>query len=69
MRMSETTLLTGTRVAGKRRRPKAIEGRRVCSAKECTTLLSRYNRNGTCHVHSQIKFPRVRGRDVPVIDS
>jgi hypothetical protein len=66
--MTDSTVLVGSKVAGRRRRPKAIDGSRVCSASECDTRLSRYNRNGTCYMHSPIVFPRVRGRDVPVID-
>jgi len=66
--MSESTALIGTKVSGRRRRPKAVNGVRICSARSCTTRLSRYNRNGTCYTHSPITFPRVRGRDVPVID-
>lgn len=67
-RMSETTL-KGRKLAGKRRRPKAIEGVRICAFTECTTRLSRYNRKGTCHLHSPVKFPRVRGRDVAPVDA
>ena len=61
--MNETTL-TGHKLQGKRRRPKTVEGLRVCAAMECTTRLSRYNRKGTCHLHTPVKFPRVRGHDV-----
>jgi hypothetical protein len=66
--MSDTTTFSGRKVAGKRRRPKTVDGLRVCSDSSCVTRLSRYNRNGTCHVHSPIHFPRVRGRDAPVVD-
>ena len=57
--------IIGRRPAGKRRAPKAVEERRVCINADCETVLSRYNRKTTCHVHSPIKFPRVRGREVP----
>lgn len=57
--------IVGRRFAGKRRAPKAIDERRVCSAKDCDTVLSRYNRRVTCHVHAPTKFPRVRGREAP----
>lgn len=67
--MSDTLTLSGQKLTGKRRRPKAVDGERVCSDLECDTLLSRYNRKGTCYVHSPVKFPRVRGRDVPVVDA
>ena len=63
-RMTDTTLV-GRKLTGKRRRPKAIEGVRICANPECDTRLSRYNRKGTCHLHSPIKFPRVRGREAP----
>ena len=63
-RMTDTTLV-GRKLTGKRRRPKAIEGVRTCADSDCTTRLSRYNRKGTCHMHTPIKFPRVRGREAP----
>ncbi|MBA2337218.1 MAG: hypothetical protein H0V96_05575 [Acidimicrobiia bacterium] len=66
--MSDSTALIGTKVSGRRRRPKAVDGLRVCSSPRCSTRLSRYNRNGTCYMHSPITFPRVRGRDIPVVD-
>lgn len=65
--MSDTTL-SGRKLTGRSRRPKTIDEVRFCADQECTTRLSRYNRKGTCHVHSPVKFPRVRGRDVPVIE-
>ena len=69
MSNSKTPVLSATKVPGRRRRPKTVDGLRTCSHRGCDTQLSRYNRNGTCHVHSPIKFPRVRGRDVPVVES
>lgn len=66
---SNTTVLTATKVPGRSRRPKTVDELRVCADTGCDTQLSRYNRKGTCHVHSPIKFPRVRGRDVPVVDA
>lgn len=57
--------ITGRRPAGNRRAPKAIDERRTCTHRDCETVLSRYNRKVTCHVHSPVKFPRVRGREVP----
>ncbi|HEX9854828.1 MAG TPA: hypothetical protein VGC47_05915 [Acidimicrobiia bacterium] len=56
--------IVGHRLATRRRAPKAIDGVRVCVARGCDTVLSRYNRKATCHQHSPVKFPRVRGRDV-----
>jgi hypothetical protein len=61
--MSQT--IPGRRFTGKRRAPKAVEGRRVCAEKGCDTVLSRYNRKNHCHVHAPTKFPRVRGREAP----
>ena len=61
--MSETII--GHRFTGKRRAPKTIDERRVCAATTCDTVLSRYNRKATCHVHAPVKFPRVRGREAP----
>lgn len=62
-----TQTISGRRFAGKRRAPKAVDERRVCAAKNCDTVLSRYNRKSTCHVHAPIKFPRVRGREAPSV--
>ncbi len=61
--MNETTL-TGRKLTGKRRRPKTVDGYRTCTAKECSAVLSRYNRKDTCSIHTPVKFPRVRGHDV-----
>ena len=61
--MSES--ITGRRPLGRRRAPKAIDEQRVCADVECDTVLSRYNRKVTCHVHAPIRFPRVRGRELP----
>lgn len=61
--MSETIL--GRRFTGRRRAPKTVEERRICARTTCETVLSRYNRKATCHVHAPVKFPRVRGRQAP----
>ncbi len=66
--MSDTTTFSGRKVAGKRRRPKTVDGLRMCVESGCETRLSKYNRKDTCHVHSPVHFPRVRGRDQPVVD-
>lgn len=66
--MTDTTL-SARKLTGRSRRPKTVEGLRICAAQECTTRLSRYNRKGTCHLHSPVKFPRVRGRDVKPADA
>ena len=62
--MADSTLI-GRRLTGKRRAPKAVDGRRVCSNPKCDTVISRYNKKTTCYTHSPVKFPRVRGREVP----
>ncbi len=43
------------------RRPKTADTRRRCNSDGCDTVLSQYNLNDTCRVHSPIRFPRVRG--------
>lgn len=32
---------------------------------QCDTRLSRYNRKRTCHVHTPVRYPRIRGRVSP----
>lgn len=44
------------------RKPRIVEGRRLCRNPECDTVLSRYNTDDMCSVHAPIRFPRVRGR-------
>lgn len=44
------------------RRPADHGSGRVCKVSDCDTRLSRYNRNSTCHRHSPVRFPIVRGR-------
>jgi hypothetical protein len=44
------------------RRPKTVEKRRVCAASDCETILSRYNLRETCRVHTELRFPSVRGK-------
>jgi hypothetical protein len=62
------TILRAHKLTGRSRRPKTVDGVRVCAHEECTTVLSRYNRKGTCNLHAPIKFPRVRGHEVPAIE-
>lgn len=58
--------LRGRRCAGSPgRRPAAREEERVCRADGCGTRLSRYNPRELCHLHAPIRFPRIRGREVP----
>lgn len=47
------------------RRPKTVDGFRVCAMDECDTRLSRYNRRQTCHAHTPVRYPRIRGRVSP----
>lgn len=47
------------------RRPKTVDGVRVCAMEQCDTRLSRYNRKRTCHVHTPVRYPRIRGRVSP----
>lgn len=57
----ETLTLRATRLGTNRRRPRTVEGRRVCAEAECDTVLSRYNSSEMCHNHRPVRFPRVRG--------
>ena len=59
------SIITGRKFTGKRRAPKTIDGRRVCAADGCETVLSQYNKKATCYTHSPVNFPRVRGREAP----
>lgn len=43
--------------------PKTYEPNRVCEHPDCTTKLSIYNRQSKCHIHRDVRFPRVRGRE------
>jgi hypothetical protein len=60
-----TEPITARRSYSGRRAPKQVEERRVCAHTGCVTVLSRYNRRPTCHVHAPIRFPRIRGREAP----
>lgn len=44
------------------RRPKTVERRRTCMHPDCETVLSRYNLKDTCRIHTEIRFPSVRGK-------
>jgi len=57
----ETLTLRASRLGTNRRRPRAIEGRRVCADSACETVLSRYNPSDLCQTHRPVRFPRVRG--------
>lgn len=62
--MSDDTL-KGKAIKGISRASRRYSDGRICSAEECDTKLSVYNKRDYCHVHAPIKFPRVRGRIVP----
>lgn len=44
------------------RRPKTVEKQRTCVDPACETTLSRYNLKDTCRIHTEIRFPSVRGK-------
>jgi hypothetical protein len=54
-------ILRGSSVPRGTRRPKAAGSRRVCAARGCHTVLSRYNLANTCHQHTPVRYPRIRG--------
>ncbi len=58
-------VMRGRRILGSTRPPKSNPDKRVCAAKGCDTVLSRYNRRDHCYTHAPVKFPRLRGRIVP----
>lgn len=57
----DTLTLRASRLGTNRRRPRTVEGRRVCADSTCDTVLSRYNAGEMCQTHRPIRFPRVRG--------
>jgi hypothetical protein len=54
-------ILRASRPRGRSRRPKTADEGRVCSADDCDTILSRYNRAEHCNTHKPVKYPRLRG--------
>lgn len=50
-------------IVGNRKRPKTNPTGRVCGFKDCTTLLSVYNKEDRCYLHAPRRRPRIRGRD------
>ena len=56
-----STNVSASRPTGRRRRLKTYGDDRVCRAEDCTTRLSKYNRNLECHSHAPRRFPRTRG--------
>ena len=62
MRGAAMEQLTGSRPTQSGRRPKTKPSGRVCREPECATVLSKYNLRDTCHTHTPVRFPRVRGQ-------
>ncbi len=42
--------------------PKTYDENRMCEVKSCSTVLSRYNKEDRCWLHSPFKRARVRGK-------
>ena len=42
--------------------PKTYDENRMCEFKNCSTVLSRYNREDRCWLHSPLRRHRIRGR-------
>ncbi len=57
----EVSILRGSALPRGTRRPRTVEDRRICAARGCRTVLSRYNPRSTCHVHAPVRYPRIRG--------
>jgi hypothetical protein len=49
------------KVGSTSRRPRTYTSERVCGHRECSTVLSRYNKAEYCHSHAPRVFPRLRG--------
>jgi len=56
-----STNVSATRPTGRRRKVKTYGEARVCSTEDCSTRLSKYNRNTECHTHAPRHYPRTRG--------
>lgn len=63
--MASENTLKGNRITGKLRAPRTTDEERTCAAKDCYTVLSRYNKREHCFAHAPTRFPRLRGRIVP----
>lgn len=50
--------------AGRTKKPKRSTKGRVCTNEKCDTRLTVYNQAATCYLHSPMKKPRLRGRQV-----
>ena len=60
-RASESFRYTGSLSANVGRAPKTAEERRVCAHESCSTVLSRYNLDSYCRLHSRPRYPVLRG--------
>lgn len=52
---------TGSLAANVGRAPKTTSSRRVCAHDGCSTVLSRYNLQTLCRVHTVPRYPVLRG--------
>ncbi len=46
------------------KRSRTITKIRECSDKNCSTIISKYNKTDFCNNHRPIKYPRVRGKPI-----
>jgi hypothetical protein len=53
--------LSGTRIDGRRNDPKTYSDGRVCEARDCRTILSRYNGQSRCWQHEVVRPYLLRG--------
>lgn len=58
----QTLSVGAARITGLPARSRRYRQGRTCSQPGCETVLSVYNKAGTCWVHSPAKIPRTRGR-------
>lgn len=61
MEPRETYPVRGSMVTRGSRRSAVAKSRRVCVARGCETVLSRYNLRPTCYHHAPVSYPRLRG--------
>ncbi len=54
-------ILKAHKVGSSSRRPRTYTSERVCGSRECSTVLSTYNKAEYCHRHAPPVFPRLRG--------
>lgn len=58
------TIIRADRPGARIRRPKVYSRGRICTAEDCATVISKYNRTETCFAHRPVTFPRIRGKFV-----